>query len=51
MSLLMLVAKRAIQLGAVLIGIVTLLFFLLRVSGDPVLALLGPDGVTSQEAV
>src|SRR4051812_45860969 len=45
------VLLRGIQLVPVLIGIVTMLFFVLRLSGDPVLSLLGPEGVTSPDAV
>lgn len=46
-----LLAGRFFQLILVLLGITTLLFGLQRVSGDPVLAMLGPDGVTNAEQV
>jgi peptide/nickel transport system permease protein len=45
------VLLRSIQLVPVLVGIITILFFVLRLSGDPILSLLGPEGATSQQAV
>lgn len=46
-----LLTGRFLQLIIVLIGITTLLFGLQRVSGDPVLAMLGADGVTDARQV
>lgn len=43
MPLLRFLARRAVYLILVLFGICTILFMLLRVSGDPVTTLLGPD--------
>lgn len=45
------VVRRGLQFVAVILGVITALFFLLRVSGDPVLVLLGPDGVTNPHVV
>lgn len=45
------IGQRAIQLVLVVVGVLTLLFVLLRVSGDPVLSLLGPEGASDRGAV
>jgi peptide/nickel transport system permease protein len=42
------ILQRGVQLLVTLLGITTVLFFLLRLSGDPVAVLLGPNATTEQ---